>query len=269
MKIQMLRVLTVSLAASLAPAASAVVTINGVQFDRFTMSAAANGDVTLTTVPVAAAGTMPAVLPKAVFDISMTSLPGVEGATNIDTIPGSGAEGGFTPVNCVATPLDPACPIVPPPPPPGECGTVGAELVLETLAWSAVPSKKTITTGRVGAASKLTTTLSTTYKGYFSAVATTASANLTRRMWFSECPGAAPIVRNYTSGGILKNACDVSGSELKLSWSQEDRPTYVTTCKLTRGKTYYLNYSQAAFGSGSGPTTTSQLIRGVSSSGTP
>ncbi len=269
MKTQILRLLTLSLAASLAPATFAAVTINGVQFDRFSISAAANGDVTLTTVPAAAAGTIPAILPKKVFDISMTSLPGVEGTTNIDTIPGPGAEGGFTPVNCVATPLDPACPIIPPPPPPGECGDIGAPLVFETIPWTALPNKIVLTTGKVGAASKFTTSLSTTYKGYFSGLATTASANLSRRMWFSECPGAAPIVRNYTIGGDVRNACDVSGVDLKLSWSQENTPAYVTTCKLTRGKTYYLNYSQAAFGTGSGPTTTSQLIRGAGKSGTP
>ena len=269
MKIQTLRLLTLSLAAALAPTSFAAVTINGVQFDRFSMSAAANGDVTLTTVPAAAAGTIPAILPKAVFDISMTSLPGAEGTTNIDTIPGPGAEGGFTPVNCVATPLDPACPVEPPPPPPGECGTVGAELVFETIPWAAIPGKKTLTTGKVGSASKFTTSSSTSYRGYFSGVATTATSSLTRRMWFSECPGAAPITRYYTVSGVQRNACDVTGVDLKLSWSQEDRPAYVTTCKLARGKTYYLNYSQSAFGSGSGPTTTSQLIRGASVGGTP
>jgi hypothetical protein len=129
MKIQTLRVLTVSLAVCLAPVAFAAVTINGTQFDSFKMVAAANGDITLTTVPVALTGTVPLLL-KAEYDVTVTSLPA--GATNIDTIPV------FTPVNCIATPLDPACPVEPPPPPPGECGTVGAELVFETMPWSAI-----------------------------------------------------------------------------------------------------------------------------------
>jgi|GEM_PF-2780441 len=269
MKIQTLRMLILTQAVCLAPAAFSAVTLNGTQFDRFTMSAAANGDITITTVPAALAGTIPASLPKAVFDISMTSLPGPDGATVIDTIPGPGQEGGFTPINCVATPLDPACPVEPPPPPPGECGTVGAALVFETIPWSKVPMKTTVTTGKVGSASKFATTTSTTYRGYFSAVADTLSASLTRRMWFSECPGAAPIVQNYTLRGVLKNACDVTGVDTKLSWSQENQPAFVTTCKLIRNKTYYLNHSQAAFGTGSGPTSTSKLFRGASVGGTP
>jgi hypothetical protein len=268
MKIQTLRMLILSQAVCLVPGALAAVTINGTPFDSFSMSAAANGDITIKTVPAALAGTIPATLPKSVFDITMTSLPG-DGATAIDTIPGPGQEGGFTPINCVATPNDPACPVEPPPPPPGECGTVGADLVFETIPWASIPGKITVTTGKKGAASKFTTSTSTSYKGYFSAVADSASGNLTRRMWFSECPGAAPIVQNYSARGITVNKCDVSGVELKLSWSQENQPAYVTTCKLERNKTYYLNYSQAAFGTGAGPTSTSKIYRGSSRSGTP
>ncbi len=268
MKTRSLRILILAQAICLSPVSLAAVTINGTRFDSFTMSSTKNGDISIKTVPAALAGSIPATLPKSLFDISMTSLPGTAGATAIDTIPGPGQQGGFTPINCVADPTNVSCPVEPPPPPPGECGTVGAALVLETISWSNIPTKKTITTGIVGAASKFTTSASTTYRGYFSAVATTASASMVRRLWFSVCPGGVPIVTNYTYKGVLKNACDVSGTEAKLNWSQESQPAYVTTCKLSRNKTYYLNHKQSA-GTGVGPSVTSQLIRGASFSGTP
>ena len=260
MKTQALRLLTLSLAASLAPAAFAAVTVNGTVFERFTMRATASGDIKLTTVP--AAYSIPTPLLKAKYDVTVSSV--LAGTTNIDIIPGPNVAA-VVPVNCVTTPLDPACPVVLPPTP---CGTVGAELVFETIPWASIPVKKTVTTGIVGAASKFTTSSSTTYKGYFTAVATTPTASMLRRMWISDCPGGVPITTNYDQGGVIKNACDITGTEAKLSWSQEIKPAYVTTCKLSVDKTYYLNYEHLK-GTGSTPTLTSQLIRGASYSGTP
>lgn len=270
MKIQTLRVLTVSLAACLAPAAFASVSINGESFDSFKLSSTSTGGVILTTVPSAVVVNTETNLPVAIpeltpdFSISVASQTGEMSITLPDDI---------QPVNCSlpdSTANNPiACPPGPPPPPPGQCGDVGAELVFETIPWAKIPGKTTVTTGKKVAASKFTTTTSATYKGYFSAVADSASGHLTRRMWFSECPGGEPIVQNYRAKVGTSNACDVTGVELKLSWTQESQSAYVTTCKLERNKTYYLNHSQAAFGSGIGPSATSKLFRGSSKSGTP
>lgn len=145
----------------------------------------------------------------------------------------------------------------------------GGLTVIETLNWSSQPRKITITTGKDGVSSKFVTSSSRSYKGYFSGYADSASGHLTRRMWFSECPGGAPIVRSYTVKGVTKNACDVSGVEPALSWTQESNPGYVTQCKLDPNKLYYVNYSQAKFGTGTGPTSTSKMYRGASTSGTP
>jgi hypothetical protein len=141
--------------------------------------------------------------------------------------------------------------------------------VFETLNWKSQPRKIHVTTGKLGVSSKFITSTSRTYKGYFSAVPDSQSGHLTRRMWFSECPGGAPIVRAYKQSGVTKNACDVTGVQPAITWSQEVNPAYVTQCKLDPNKQYYLNYSQAKFGSGSGPTSTSGLFRGASTSGTP
>jgi hypothetical protein len=145
----------------------------------------------------------------------------------------------------------------------------GGLTVFETLNWKSQPRKITVTTGKNGVSSKFVTSSSRTYKGYFAAAADTLSGSLTRRMWFSECPGGAPIVRSYRVSGVTKNACDVSGVEPKLSWSQESAPAYSTQCKLDPNKQYYLNYSQAKFGTGTGPTATSKMYRSASTSGTP
>jgi hypothetical protein len=266
MNIQTLRMLILSQAVCLVPTTFAAVTINGASFDSFKMTANAAGDLTLTTTPAAAAGTIPSPLLKANYGVTVSSVQA--GDTNVDIIPGTGVAP-VIPVNCVADPTNAVCPVDPVPPLPGDCSADSAKLVFETITWPKIPMKTTVVTGKVGAASQFTTTTSTTYKGYFSAVADSASGNLTRRMWFSECPGGDPIVRNYSLKGITYNACDVKGVELKLSWSQENQPAYVTTCKLERNKVYYLNYSQSAFGSGAGPTSTSKLYRGASVGGTP
>lgn len=141
--------------------------------------------------------------------------------------------------------------------------------VFETINWKNQPRKITVTTGKNGVSSKFITSGSRSYKGYFAAAADSSSGSLTRRMWVSECPGGEPIVRSYTMRGDTHNACDVSGVEPKLSWSQESNPVYVTQCKLDPNKEYYLNYSQAKYGTGSGPTSTSKLYRSSSTSGTP
>lgn len=145
----------------------------------------------------------------------------------------------------------------------------GGLTVIETLNWKSQPRKITVTTGKAGVSSKFVTSTSRTYKGYFAAAADSSSGHLTRRIWVSECPGGAPIVRSYTSKGVISNACDVSGVEPKLSWSQEANPAYVTQCKLQPNKQYYLNYSQAKYGTGAGPTATSKMYRSSSTSGTP
>jgi len=141
--------------------------------------------------------------------------------------------------------------------------------VFETLNWTNQPRKITVTTGKTGVASSFVTSGSRSYKGYFAAAADSLSGSLTRRMWFSECPGGAPIVRAYTVKGVTQNACDVTGVEPKLSWSQEANPVYVTQCKLQPNKQYFLNYSQAKYGTGAGPTNTSKMYRSSSTSGTP
>ncbi len=145
----------------------------------------------------------------------------------------------------------------------------GGLTVFETLNWKSQPRKISVTTGKTGVASKFITSASRTYKGYLAAAADSASGHLTRRMWFSECPGGQPIVDTYNYKGETKNACDVSGVEPKLSWSQEVNPTYSTQCRLDPNKQYYLNYEQAKFGTGAGPTSSSRIYRSASTSGSP
>jgi len=138
------------------------------------------------------------------------------------------------------------------------------------IDWGDLPTKQTIVTGAGVASFKFTTTKSPTYKGYLSALANTGSSNLIRRIWISKKAGGKPIEQLYKGpGGVMTNACEVSGSTPKLSWSQEDNPRYPMTVKLERGKTYYLNYSQSAFNDGPAPTAKSSLIAAASTSGTP
>lgn len=136
------------------------------------------------------------------------------------------------------------------------------------LNWKKIPGKQTVVTGKGVASFKFKTTSSATYKGYFSAVADSSSGNLVRRMWFSLTAGGEPLNMNYKGkNGITANAADVSGNEIKLSWTQGE-PANVTQCELDHGKTYYLNFSQAGF-NGSEPTDSSALISGASVSGKP
>ncbi len=135
--------------------------------------------------------------------------------------------------------------------------------VIETLDWSNVIGSKVIETGITGAASKFTTTASTTYQGRVEAVGYPGSMHLVRRMWFSKCPGGERVVSDYIVAGVTKNACDRSGTEFALTWSQKDKPSSVTQCKLKREKTYYLNYLQTKGGS-EGPTPSSRMVRGFS-----
>jgi len=137
------------------------------------------------------------------------------------------------------------------------------------LDWSNIPRKEQIVTGVGGAYSRFRTTTSKTYRGYISAAADSSSGHLTRRLWFSVTPLGEPITTMYLYKGELRNCCDVSGVEPALRWSQEKRPAFLNTCKLKRDKQYYLNYSQAAFGTGAGPTPLSRLIRGASTGGRP
>lgn len=204
-----------------------------------------------------------------------------------ETCPGSVAFCAVTPTHvscpgstafCAANPTHVSCPGS-----PAFCAVPGNEThpscivdqcaaglnVFETINWANQPRKITITTGRNGVSSKFVTTASRSYRGYFAAAADTQSSSLTRRMWFSECPGGAPIVRSYRVSGVTKNACDVSGVEPKLSWTQESNPAFTTQCKLDPSKLYYLNYSQAKFGTGAGPTSTSRIYRSASTSGSP
>ena len=137
----------------------------------------------------------------------------------------------------------------------------------EVITWEKIPAKRIIVTGAKGTYSSFTTNSSTTYKGYFSAVATSSTGHLSRRMWFSICVDRycdTPLKQEYRPG---KNACDVSGVDLKLSWSQEDKPSRITTCKLELNTRYNLNYSQSSFGSGAEPTAKAAMIRGASTSG--
>lgn len=139
------------------------------------------------------------------------------------------------------------------------------------INWKKIPGKETIKTGIDGAYSRLTTTDGDTYRGYFSAAANSDGGKFTRRMWFSETPMGKPIETLYpAAGGVIANGCDVSGVELKLSWSQEPKPKWVSSCKLKLNTTYYLNYTQAKFGAGSqDPTASSAIVRGASTGGKP
>jgi hypothetical protein len=130
----------------------------------------------------------------------------------------------------------------------------------ETINWDHIPMKLKIVTGKKIVWSDFTTNSSTTYKGYFGAVPDSSSGNLTRRMYFSESPAGEPLKQEFRPG---KNACDVSGNEIKLSWSQQDKPNFITQCKLERNHKYYLNYQQKGFG-GSKPNANSAFIRGAS-----
>jgi len=118
------------------------------------------------------------------------------------------------------------------------------------------PSRKeTITTGK-GVVSEPLTTDDGKSTGYFGAAASSNSGNLTRRMWISDEPGGEPISKH----------ADVSGNEIKLSWTQVKKE-FPTQVKLKPNATYYLNYSQHAFGTGSGPTAASSMIRSCSIGG--
>lgn len=131
-----------------------------------------------------------------------------------------------------------------------------------SLNWKDMPRKEFIVTGSGTVSQQFTTTKSDTYRGYFGAAADSSSGNLTRRMWISEQRGGKPV----KSG---KGRCSVSGVEPKLSWSQEDRPAYASTCKLQRGKQYWLNHSQSAFGGGGKPPSSARMIRSSSTGGKP
>jgi hypothetical protein len=138
---------------------------------------------------------------------------------------------------------------------------------VQPLNWKKIPGKQTIITGKGIASFKFKTTSSATYKGYFSAVADSSSGNLTRRMWFSTTAGGEPLEQWVKAGNRVINPSDVSGNEIKLSFTQ-GTPANPMQCKLDRNKEYYLNYSQAGF-NGSEPTDTSALISGCSVSGKP
>ena len=246
---------------------SAAVTVNGTAINEVRL----NG-VVVTNLSIVQNGET--------LTISSSNEPNPCADPQSETCPGSPAFCAVNPTSvscpgstafCSANPADVSCPGSPAfcavPANAGHSSCVVTQCpagitVFETINWASQPSKITVTTGRAGVASKLVTSSSNSYKGYFIAVADTLSSSLTRRMWFSECPGGAPIVRNYTSGGVVKNACDVSGAEPKLTWSQEVTPSLVTQCKLEPSKRYYLNYKQSKFGSGPEPTSTSKFYRG-------
>jgi hypothetical protein len=255
MNIQTLRMLILSQAVCLAPAALAAVTINGESFTSFKMSSTATGGVTLTTVPPAVVvdpvTNLPVAIPELTPDYSV-SVAGLTGEITI-TLPDE-----IQPVNCtlpdstVNNPI--ACPAVAPPPPPGQCGTIGAELVYETLNWVKQPGTTKISLGKKVKASKFVTTSSRLYAGAVAVVPTTATGYVTRRVWISTCPGTEPLDQTYsktvtksdgTRTKVSVNKCDVSGTQLQLNWSQEVTPGSVTVCKLDPSTEYYLNYSNA------------------------
>lgn len=137
-----------------------------------------------------------------------------------------------------------------------------------SFPWGNLPMKQWVVTGVHGVGFPIQTTKSKTYKGYISAAASVNSGHLTRRIWISEDLLGVPLQQMFRGKKNQDfNACDVSGVEIKLTWSQEDRPQSVTLCKLERKKRYYLNFSQAAFGKGAGPTKTSYIVSGASVSG--
>jgi hypothetical protein len=247
MKNLTLRGLTLVLAASLTPAAFSAVSVNGTQFNKFKLVQLANGDMKLTTTPKAVAPDMADKLiprlAKADYTLDLTA---VNGDASVVTNPL------ITLVNCTATPSDAACEeVTPPPPPPGQCGTLGQELVFETLNWKSQPGTVKISIGKTDKASKIVTTSSTQYAGAIAVVPTTAQGQVWRRVWISECPGTAPLDQttskyNYVNGQIVietVNKCDVGGTQLQLNWSQEANPSTLTACKLETETEYYINYS--------------------------
>lgn len=269
-----LRILLILLVSSLATTAFAQVVVNGTPISQ----------VVLNGIPVS---NLTIIQEGGTLTISSSEVTDPCEDPESETCPGSIAFCEITPTHlscpgstafCAANPAHVSCPgseefcAIPeneshPSCVVNECE--GGLSVFETLNWKSQPRKITVTTGKTGVSSKFVTSGSRTYKGYFAAAADSLSGSLTRRMWFSECPGGAPIVRNYTSKGVTSNACDVSGVEPKLSWSQESNPVYLTQCKLDPNKQYYLNYSQAKYGTSSGPTATSKFYRSASTSGTP
>ncbi len=262
MKNRTLRALISLLAVCLAPAAFAAgVKLNNTLFDSVVIATALNGDITLTTDPVAAPNTVPSVLPKASYDVTVTSLKA--GATNIDTIPT------FAPVNCTATPQDLACPQAPP---PGVCGTVGQELVFDTINWAKPPGTTLIHIGKINKASRFTTTSSRLFTGSVAVVPATGQTSITRRVWISSCPGAPALNQTYnrtvtqsdgSKSTVTVKKCEVTGTQPQLPWSQEITPS-ITKCKLEPGTEYYLNYSNLNCG-----TTDCPMYRATTNNGSP
>ena len=91
---------------------------------------------------------------------------------------------------------------------------------METFKLNDAPGKKVIITGAGIVSSKIITTGSKSLHGYFSAVASSNSGGLTRRLWFSKTPAGEPIQHPYKFKGKTANAADVSGNEIKLSFTQ-------------------------------------------------
>jgi len=248
MKIRTLRVLTLSLAACLAPSAFAAVTLNGEIFNSVTTSLNANGEVILTTNPAAVvldAESKPVPIPAltSLYQVTVEKAVAGVGDTTV-TVISDGIE--LEVVNCKLPDRAGVLPYCPAPIASGgstECGVT----YFETLDWKKIPmSSFLITTGIGGTASKFKTTESTTYKGYFSAVADTLSGPLTRKMWFSECKDgvAVKLIQNYPYKTGFKNACMTSGYEPKLTWTQDGGSSSITACKLLPNREYFLNYKQ-------------------------
>jgi len=258
MKKQTFRLLTLSLAASLTPSAFSAVTLNGEEFTSVRLLTKENGAIKLITDPVAKVldeGNNSVDVPLLDSNYQFTVME--DGGKTAITLDFKGIK--LEAINCtlegrtVSHPLHCEEDVTTPP----TCSSVDAP---DTIPWASIPTKKTIVTGTKGTASVFTTSDSPTYKGYFTALATTSSSHLVRRMWITKCDGS-PVVRPYTQYGDPKNGCDVSGSAPKLTWTQELKPSSVTSCKLNPGETYLLNYTQSAFGTGTGPVATSALIR--------
>lgn len=155
-----------------------------------------------------------------------------------------------------ADPADPADPVLPPVTPPivtdpsvpVSCGPTPTNMIANnnnpwgTTISSDVRSPIALKKSQVYSL-KLNKPAGVKGYGFFSSINTTRLAGM-RTAVISECPGSMSATGTPFPNGY--NACEVTGTEAKISWSfDENSPPGPTQCRLDPNKTYYINVTHA------------------------
>lgn len=123
----------------------------------------------------------------------------------------------------------------------GACGAPAVGVALQPdISWASPSgSAGLIDLNNEVKSFKFTTTASTSYNGKVSVAASTGNSEVSREVWFSECPGevaiAAPTVSTCKRNGT---------SSTTLYWDQGLNKSYA--CKLAPNTDYYLNIKNIA-----------------------